>query len=77
MIFMIGYMSRVGSDVAIIIYIDKYDDFKKQMLYTWGSLLWDGIPILCLLFFHYANFKPHQHELIIRINNQSDKAISD
>lgn len=47
------------------------------MLYIWCEIFWDGVPILCLLIFHYQNFKPHQHELIIRIRNQSDKAQSD
>ena len=67
LIFMLGYMSKVAADVALQHYID--DPFTEEMLYDWCPLIWDGVPILCLLIFHYKNFKPHQHELIIRIKN--------
>ena len=38
----------------------------------------DAIPITCLLFFHFQNFKPHQHELIIRLDrNDSDMELNE
>ena len=70
LIFMIGYMSRVAADTSLWFY--KYDRFIEEMLYTWCAIFWDGVPILCLLIFHYKNFKPHQHELIIRIKDQNN-----
>ena len=57
LIFMLGYISRVGADVAMLQFIDY--TFAEEMIYTWCSLIWDGIPIMCLLLFHYQNFKPH------------------
>ena len=50
-IFMLGYMSRVGADVALDHYIE--DPFIEEMIYDWCPLIWDGIPILCLLLFHF------------------------
>ena len=50
-IFMLGYMSRVGSDIALHRYVD--DPFVEEMIYDWCPLIWDGIPILCLLLFHF------------------------
>lgn len=38
----------------------------------------DAIPITFLLFFHFQNFKPHQHELIIRLDrNDSDMELNE
>lgn len=50
-IFMLGYMSRVGSDIALEQYVK--DPFVEEMIYDWCPLIWDGIPILCLLLFHF------------------------
>ena len=72
-IFMLGYMSRVGTDYALYHYVN--DPFIEEMLYDWCPLIWDGIPILCLLLFHFQNYKPHQHELIIRVRNSNDEAL--
>ena len=41
------------------------------MLYDWSALVQDFFPIIALLVFHYSNFKPHQHQLIIRINTNN------
>ena len=67
---MIGYMNRVVLDYSYITIIDSM--FTFDMIYVWCSLLWDTIPILSLLVFHYSNFKPHQHELIIHVNQYSE-----
>ena len=57
LVFMLGYMSKVAADFALLSTVD--DNFTEQMLYAWCPLVWDGVPILCLLLFHYKNFKPH------------------
>ena len=72
MIFMLGYMSKVGADVALMYINDEKNMFLQEMIYDLCPIVWDGVPILSLLLFHYKNFKPGQHELIIRIKNRSD-----
>lgn len=61
---MFAYISRVISDVS---YTRLTDTFKREMLYDWGAIIWDAVPITLLLIFHFKNFKPHHHELIIRM----------
>ena len=72
MIFMLGYMSKVAADVALGYINDDDYWFLQEMIYDLCPIIWDGVPILSLLLFHYKNFKPGQHELIIRIKNRSD-----
>ena len=57
LIFMLGYMSKVAADIALEHAVD--DIFTEEMLYDWCPLVWDGVPIFCLLMFHYKNYKPH------------------
>ena len=50
-IFMLGYMSRVASDFVLDQLVNG--TFVEEMIYDWCPIIWDGIPILCLLIFHY------------------------
>lgn len=71
---MFAYTSRAVVDFFAH---DITDTFTNEMLFDWGTILWDAIPITMLLIFHYKNFKPHQHELIIRMQDESTIALSD
>ena len=73
-IFMLGYLTHVASDYVINSeYLNNM--FDEEMLYDWSALMQDFFPIMALLVFHYKNFKPHQHQLIIRINNNTENQI--
>ena len=74
-VFMIGYLTRVIVNFTII--HNGKNSFLTEMLFDCGQWLWDAFPIFCILLFHFRNFKPHQHELIIRIpqENQFDLSI--
>ena len=73
-IFMLGYLTHVACD--FVINSKKLRSmFGEEMLYDWSALMQDFFPIMALLVFHYSNFKPHQHQLIIRINNNTTNQI--
>lgn len=71
---MFAYISRV---LVENYYADITDSFAREMLYDWGTILWDAIPITMLLVFHYKNFRPYQHELIIRMQDDSIGSVED
>ena len=70
-IFMVGYVTRVFVD---LFYERVPGRFGRELLYDTCEMIWDAIPIACLLKFHFENYKPHSQALIIRYadgNSQS------
>ena len=65
-------MSKVAADIALGYIDDDNNWFLQEMIYDLCPIIWDGVPILSLLLFHFKNYKPGSNELIIRIKNQSD-----
>ena len=65
LVFTIGYILRSVNDFFLARSHDQ--TFVVEIMFDISSLSNDAIPILCMLIFHYQNFKPNQHELIIRM----------
>lgn len=74
LVFTIGYIMRVINDWTNE-HSFKDKPFAKQLMFDFCLLINDAIPITCLLYFHYQNFKPHQHELIIRLDRSSSSQV--
>ena len=56
-VFTVGYIFRVGNDLLQMNIEDRY--FLKELLFDISLLFNDAIPITCLCYFHYQNFKEH------------------
>jgi len=70
LVFTIGYILRSINDYFVM-YSGELN-FVEEISFDISSLFNDAIPIVCLLVFHFQNFKPHQHELIIRLADQEE-----
>ena len=65
LLFTVGYILRSVNDYFLAESNDQ--TFIVEIMFDISSLSNDAIPILCMLIFHFQNFKPNQHELIIRM----------
>lgn len=75
LVFTIGYIMQVISDSFMM--RTGISKFALSLLFNLTMLFNDAIPITCLLYFHFQNFKPHQHELIIRLDRDDSSSVND
>ena len=73
--FTVGYILRSINDYWIM-HTSK-QSFGVEIAFDVSSLSNDAIPILCMLIFHFQNFKPDEHELIIRMADHDVRSTKD
>lgn len=72
-VFMLSYIEHCFVNFY---YDNLISEFGRELIYDWSALIWDALPITCLLIFHFKNYKPYQHELIIRMQNSDSSMAS-
>ena len=65
LVFTVGYIMRSINDYFLL--HSSSQSFGVEIMFDISSLSNDAIPIICMLIFHFSNFKPNEHELIIRM----------